>query len=116
MKQYLIEKKNWYNPHLKIYQDILTMNDAPQDLLKFLKQEANIKISEFSSDEHYRCNPCFYYFLNNSCCNPCQPIETKEVNVLFNLLIHNGYSILYKETKLITRFNNNAICLIQKLN
>ena len=90
------------------------MKDAPDDLQKYLRREADVKISEFSANPSRECSSCFFYFIKQNCCNSCEPMDIEDIPTLFNLLFLNGYEILYKETKLIKEFNKNGICLIKK--
>lgn len=114
MKNYMIEQKSWYNKYLQSYQTILIINDVPQDLTKFVKREVNVKISDFSVN-HNLCNNCFYYFIKQECGNCFTPMDICDISILLNLLLENGYEILYKETKLIKEFNKNLIFVIRKL-
>ena len=114
MKNYIIEKKAWYNKYLQIYQTILTINDIPNDLTKYIKRDINVKISDFTVNNNL-CNSCFYYFTKQECGNCCAPMELCDIPELSNLLLENGYGILYKETKLFKEFNKNLIFVIKKL-
>ena len=61
-KYFLIEKKPWYNKYLQTYETILTINDIPDDLSKHIKRDANVKISDFSTNSNL-CSNCFNYFV-----------------------------------------------------
>ena len=109
MKNYIIEKKPWYNKYLQSYQTILTINDIPNDLNKHIKRDVDVKISDFSVNS----NNCFYYFIKQKCGHCCEPMELCDLPDLLNLLIDTNYEILYKETKLIKEFNKNLIFIIK---
>lgn len=114
MKNYIIEQKAWYNKYLQIYQTILTINDIPIDLRKYIKRDVNVKISDFTVNNNFY-NSCFYYFTKQRCGNCCYPMMLCDIPELSNLLIEKGYEIRYKETKLFKEFNKNLIFVIKKL-
>ena len=114
MKNYIIEKKAWYNKYLHVYQTILTINDIPDDLAKYIKRDTNVNISDFTVRNDF-CNSCFYYFTKEECGNCCAPMQLCDIPELSNMLIVNRYEILYKETKLMREYNKNLIFVINKL-
>ena len=119
MTIYKITTEVYLDPYNKSYYHIFTIspninNDA---LNVFLKNTPYKKLSPFDyPSPHEDIHHCIQAFLNPK--DKSKYLEIKHIDILFNILIDNGYKIEYDMTKLFKDCKNhsesNIICYVSK--
>ena len=109
---YKLYKTTYLDKFDKCYKNIITINKNPNDqlLTSVLKQVSRQKLSPFEGFDCCSTEPsCILAFINPT---TKEFLTEDNIDLVFSVLIDNGYTLEYEMTKLIK--DNKLICLISK--